>query len=90
MANVFDLNNPPKVPYVHQEFPRLVYRGDKHKLAHSAEDLDEALDKGWSKEPPVAAKDEDAEVSAESEGEGQEEEHEEQHTRGFFKKKKKG
>lgn len=26
--NVFDLNNPPKVPYVHQEFPKMVFAPD--------------------------------------------------------------
>jgi hypothetical protein len=27
--NVFDLNNPPKVPYKHQEFPKMVYDHSK-------------------------------------------------------------
>jgi hypothetical protein len=49
----FDLNNPPKAPYTHQEFPRLVYHQAKrtHRVAHTPEDLAEALTHGWTKEP---------------------------------------
>lgn len=49
----FDLNNPPKVPYVFQEFPRVVYHHAKRKtqIAHHAADLAAALEAGWTKEP---------------------------------------
>jgi hypothetical protein len=52
----FDLNNPPKLPYVHQEFPRLVYHHGRriHRVAADAEALAEALEMGWSKEPYAA------------------------------------
>lgn len=70
----FDLNNPPKEPYTHQEFPRLVYHHDKrtHRLAHSHEDLEAALEAGWLKEPypadaPKAAVEFDPEIAAELE-----------------------
>jgi hypothetical protein len=55
----FDLNNPPKLPYVYQEFPRLVYRAGKHRPTHNEAELTEALAHGWSKEPPVASQHED-------------------------------
>jgi len=50
----FDLNNPPKEPYRHQEFPRLMYKGTGHALAHTKEDMEAALAAGWSKTPHEA------------------------------------
>ena len=66
----FDLNNPPREQYFHQEFPRLVYHHSKrkHQLAHNEEDLAAALEAGWQKEPfpsEVAAPDLDADEQAE-------------------------
>ena len=55
-VNVFDLNNPPKQPYVHQPWPKLLYRlhpeGHQiHKIVQDAEEHAAALDAGWSNEP---------------------------------------
>lgn len=49
----FDLNNPPKAPYTHQEYPRVMYHHGKrqHKHAHSEADVTAAEAAGWSKEP---------------------------------------
>lgn len=49
----FDLNNPPKAPYVYREYPRCVYHHAKRltRNAHSDEQLEAALAAGWSKEP---------------------------------------
>lgn len=49
----FDINNPPKVPYVHQEFPRVMYHHGKREMrkANNAEEMAEALAAGWKKEP---------------------------------------
>lgn len=51
--NTFDLNNPPRVPYSYQEFPRLVHHhGDrKHKAVYSAEEHKAALADGFQNEP---------------------------------------
>jgi len=51
--NTFDLNNPPRVPYVYQEFPRLVYHhgARKHKPVHSADEHKAALADGFQNEP---------------------------------------
>lgn len=57
MPRNFDLNNPPKVPYRHQEFPKVVYMhgpdgnfNDAMNVKNKAE-LDEALADGWSLSP---------------------------------------
>lgn len=49
----FDLNNPPKLPYRFQEFPRLVYhhKTRKHKTVHNAQQLKGAQGQGFVKEP---------------------------------------
>ena len=49
----FDLNNPPKVPYTHQEFPKVVYHHAKQQMrkAQNPEDLEAAIAAGWSREP---------------------------------------
>lgn len=69
----FDLNNPPKERYVHQEFPRLVYNhaSRKHKPAHTQAELDTHLAAGWSKEP-FPAEAEEPELSAEDAAEAAE------------------
>jgi hypothetical protein len=45
----FDLNNPPKLPYSHQEFPKVVYHhGERrHKKVHSAQEHKAHLADGW-------------------------------------------
>lgn len=49
----FDLNNPPKLPWVYKEYPRCLYHHAKRltRNAHSDEQLEAALAAGWSKEP---------------------------------------
>jgi hypothetical protein len=47
----FDLNNPPKEPYTHQEFPKMVYfHGEslRHLVVENEEQLQELLAGGWS------------------------------------------
>jgi hypothetical protein len=61
--NVFDLNNPPRVNYVHREWPRLLYKlhGEGHQVhlrVHDEAQLDEALAAGWSLTPVAAVDDE--------------------------------
>lgn len=58
----FDLNNPPRVNYVHQEFPKLVYDLDAdgktiHKVVRDKDEHEAALDLGWTNEPksPIEA-----------------------------------
>ena len=60
----FDLNNPPKVPYTHQEYPRVMYHHESRrmKLAHNQTDVAEAEARGWSKEPWIDAPAEPAEL----------------------------
>jgi hypothetical protein len=52
----FDLNNPPKKQYIHQEFPKMMYRGGERKVAQNREDEQAAMKAGWSTKPgmPVA------------------------------------
>ena len=66
----FDLNNPPKQPYVYQPFPRVVYHHAKgtHRKVHSQAEFEAALEAGWSKTPAPPAvvadvADEDASAS---------------------------
>jgi hypothetical protein len=51
----FDLNNPPKMPYKHQEYPKIIYHhNDKvHKIVHSPAEEEVAIDEGWNLLPPV-------------------------------------
>lgn len=52
-VNEFDLNNPPQVPYVYREFPRVIYHHDarKTKVVQNAKELEAHLAQGWEKEP---------------------------------------
>ncbi len=71
----FDLNNPPKQPYTHQEFPRVMYHHGKHitRIAKDAEEMDAAISAGWSKEPfPAVPEPEEPELDAESAAEAAE------------------
>jgi hypothetical protein len=57
--NEFDLNNPPKAPYRHQEFPRIVYDhvGRKTLKVRNQAELENALGAGYELEafaPEVA------------------------------------
>src|SRR5215831_3851994 len=49
----FDLNNPPKAPYRHQEYPKMVYDHEErtHARVHNREQEQEALNAGYSLEP---------------------------------------
>lgn len=63
----FDLNNPPREPYKHQEFPRVMYHHGKRttRLAQDADEMQLALDAGWKKEPFSSEPDSEIELSAE-------------------------
>lgn len=52
-SKIHDLNNPPKEPYVHQEYPRLVYHhGNRQYLRVDTQvDHEEALRRGFNNEP---------------------------------------
>lgn len=66
----FDLNKPPQQPYVHQEFPRIMYHHGKriYRSAANAEEMQAALDSGWKKEPypPEGAEPEEIQLDPES------------------------
>lgn len=53
MVREFDLNNPPKEPYRHQEFPKIVYHHGKrkHVAVHDAAQQAKALEAGYKIEP---------------------------------------
>lgn len=46
-------NNAHKEPYVHQDFPRVMYRGEEQKLVKTAEDEPAAVEAGFSRTPPT-------------------------------------
>lgn len=48
----FDLNRPPKEPYVYQEFPRMLYHHgeQKTKIVYSPEECEAYQAQGWSKD----------------------------------------
>lgn len=59
-ATEFDLNNPPRVNYVHQHFPKVVYNVDKKgnsvaKHVHDAESHEAHIADGWANEPKAEA-----------------------------------
>ena len=63
----FDLNNPPRTNYVHQPFPKLVYKLDDddkqiYKLVHDEDEHDAAIAAGWANEPVAAAEVEEIEL----------------------------
>jgi len=65
----FDLNNPPRTNYVHQEFPKLVYALDAegrriHKVVSDEQEHQAALDAGWANEPKAPAEVEEIELDA--------------------------
>ena len=65
----FDLNNPPKVAYAHQEFPRMIYSHatGKTRVVQGQRELDSYREKGWSVEPmPAMAAEENLELDPES------------------------
>lgn len=55
-VNEFDLNNPPKQAYRHQEFPKMVYHHEsrKQKIVKDEMQLEQHLQNGWSRDPFVA------------------------------------
>lgn len=55
-----DLNNPPKEPYRFQKFPKMVYDLENSvpgslvtQVVRSQEELDSAIERGWSEEAPA-------------------------------------
>lgn len=65
----FDLNHPPKDPYVHQEFPRMMYRGTATKVAQSADEMQDAEANGWNRTPSLPVVQASAAFDAETEAE---------------------
>lgn len=59
----FDLNNPPKEQYRHQEYPKMVYnpKTGGNAIAKDAEDEAAAIAAGWTLKPAAPAADPDAE-----------------------------
>lgn len=72
----FDLNKPPVPPYVHQQWPTLLYAWDdeyqrvKYLRALSQQELDDAVAKGWS-EAPISGPPEEAELDPAATAEAQ-------------------
>jgi len=67
VVNSFDLNNPPRVNYRHQDWPRLLYGLNAEGLptylrVNDREEHEAALEAGWSNTPVAAAKAEDVEL----------------------------
>ena len=62
-VNIIDINNPPVPQYIHQEFPKLVYRKPKKnesaleasKTVRNEAELEAALKGGFQKKPFVVA-----------------------------------
>ncbi len=52
-VNEFDLNNPPKKPYRHQEFPKMVYNHSarQHKIVKNTAEHEAHLEQDWVNEP---------------------------------------
>jgi hypothetical protein len=69
--NTFDLNNPPRKNYVHQEYPRIVYSVNKQgnsieKKVHDQDEHEDALSDGWNNAPQAAAEPTTIELDAAS------------------------
>jgi len=49
----FDINNPPRQPYTHQEYPRVMYHHGTRQMrkANSAGEVAAAEAAGWKKDP---------------------------------------
>ena len=65
----FDLNNPPRTNYVHQEFPKLVYdlNGEGklvHKVVNDRDEHEAALADGWANEPKAPVEADEIELDA--------------------------
>jgi len=45
--------------YVHQEFPKLVYKGKNHKSVANAEEQEAAIAEGFDLKPPAPPKEEE-------------------------------
>lgn len=46
-----DINNPPRLPYVHQEYPRLMYKGTERLEVADAAEEKKATAAGFSRKP---------------------------------------
>jgi hypothetical protein len=54
--NTIDLNNPPKKPYTFQKFPHMIYKaGETQKIVRSEQELELAIEAGWSTAPVEGA-----------------------------------
>lgn len=50
-AGTFDFNNPPHKPYVHQEYPRVLYKGKERRHVKNDAERDQWLAQGWELTP---------------------------------------
>jgi hypothetical protein len=70
MPKEFDLNNPPKVPYVHKEFPKMLYKDGRNCVVQNRAEMEGKLAQGWTRKPvadliPEKEEDFDEETQAE-------------------------
>lgn len=49
--NEFDLNKPPRLPYAHQDYPRMLYKGTERRPVADAAAEKKALTEGFSRTP---------------------------------------
>lgn len=49
--NEFDINKPPRLPYAHEEYPRMLYKGTERRQVEDAAAEKKALAEGFSKTP---------------------------------------
>jgi hypothetical protein len=49
--NEIDINKPAALPYVHQEYPRMMYKGTERRKVEDAAGEKKALSEGFSKTP---------------------------------------
>lgn len=49
--NEFDVNKPAKLPYVHQDYPRMLYKGAQHLVVNDAAAEKKAMADGYAKKP---------------------------------------
>ena len=68
-VNEFDLNNPPRVNYVHQHYPKVVYNVDaegkaRHAKVNDTDEHEAAIAAGWSNEPKGEGEADEPELDA--------------------------
>lgn len=49
---IHDINNPPRHPFVFEDYPRVLYKGAENVTVPNAEEEKKHAAKGWKREPP--------------------------------------